>query len=168
MYGMSTPVGKKEIKFFLQTKLKTGAKILDVGAGGGTYYKLLGKNYDWSAIEIWHDTAIYLSTIYNTVYEGDVINFWYPCKYDLVIFGDVIEHLTVENAQECIERAKKNSKAILIAIPYDSPQGAIYGNEAEKHLQTGMTPEIFNKRYPGFKLILDYKSHAYYYWEAQD
>ena len=111
---------------------------------------------------------MYLSNLYNTVYEGNITSFWYPCKYDLVIFGDVIEHLEVEDAQECIARAKKNAKAILIALPYDNPQGAIYGNEAEIHRQTGMTPEIFDERYPGFTLVLDYKVHAYYYWEAKD
>lgn len=145
-------------------RLPEHGKILDVGAGEGTYYHLLGKNYDWSAIEIWHDTAIYLSKFYNKVYEGSVVDFWYPEHYDLVIFGDVIEHLTVEDAQECIARAKKNADAILIALPYDMEQGTLYGNEAEIHLQTKMTPEIFNERYPGFELILDYKVHAYYYW----
>ncbi len=75
MYGMSTKEGKKEIKKFLLARLPKGAKILDVGAGGGTYYKLLGKDFDWSAIEIWHDTANYLKDFYNTVYEDDVINF---------------------------------------------------------------------------------------------
>ena len=164
MYGSSTAEGKQEIKQYLLKRLSKGAKILDVGAGGGTYYNLLGKNFDWSAVEIWHDTAIYLSKIYNTVYEGDIINFYYPEEYDLVIFGDVIEHLTVEDAQECIKRAKKNAKAILIALPYNYPQDELYGNKAERHLQTDMAPEIFNERYPGFELVFDYGKHAYYYW----
>ena len=168
MYGMSTSEGKQEIKKFLTPTLHPGAKILDVGAGGGTYYHLLGKQYNWSAVEIWHDTAMYLSKFYNTVFEGSITDFWYHDEYDLVIFGDVIEHLEVEDAQECIARAKQHAKAILIALPYDNPQGAIYGNEAEIHRQTGMTPEIFDERYPGFKLILDYKVHAYYYWTKED
>ena len=163
-YGCSTREGKSEIKDFLLSKTPYGSKILDVGAGGATYYFLLGPHYDWDAVEIWHNTALYLSNFYNKVYEGSIVDFYYPEEYDLVIFGDVIEHLEVEDAQECIKRAKENAKAILIALPYDNPQGAIYGNEAEIHRQTGMTPEIFNERYPGFELILDYKVHAYYYW----
>ena len=163
-YGCSTNEGKQQIKEYLLERIPKGAKILDVGAGGGTYYKLLGKDFDWSAVEIWHNTAFYLSKFYNKVYEGDIINFYYPEEYDLVIFGDVIEHLTVENAQECVKRAKENAKAILIALPYDNPQGVLYGNEAEIHRQTGMTPEIFDERYPGFDLVLDYGKHAYYYW----
>ena len=156
-YGCSTPEGKQQIKEYLLERIPKGAKILDVGAGGGTYYKLLGRDFDWTAVEIWHNTVLYLSTFYNKVYEEDIINFYYPEEYDLVIFGDVIEHLTVENAQECIKRAKENAKAILIALPYDNPQGVL-------HRQTGMTPEIFDERYPGFDLVLDYGKHAYYYW----
>ena len=143
-------------------------QILDVGAGGGTYYHLLGRNYDWTAVEIWHDSAIYLSKFYNKVYEGSIVDFWYHNEYDLVIFGDVIEHLEVKDAQECIARAKNYAKAILIALPYNLSQGVLYGNEAEIHRQTKMTPEIFNERYPGFKLILNYKIHAYYYWTKED
>ena len=163
-YGYSTKQGKQEIKNFLLPTLHKGDKILDVGPGEGTYYNLLGKDYDWDAVEIWHDTAIYVAKFYNKVYEGSIVDFYYPKEYDLVIFGDIIEHLTVEEAQECIKRAKENAKAILIALPYDMKQGALYGNEAETHLQTGMTPKIFNERYPGFDLVLDYKTHAYYYW----
>ena len=166
-YGYSTPQGKAEIRNFLIPTLHPGAKILDVGAGEGTYYHLLGKDYNWSAVEVWPDTAKYLAGFYNTVYEGNIVDFYYPYDYDLVIFGDVIEHLTVEDAQECIARAKEHSKAILVALPYDMEQGALYGNEAEIHRQTKMTPKIFDERYPGFKLILDYRVHAYYYWSKE-
>ena len=167
-YGCSTNEGKREIKQFLLAQLPKNAKILDVGAGGGTYYHLLGDQYNWSAVEIWHDAAMHLSHFYNTVYEGNIIDFQYPEEYDLVIFGDVIEHLEIVDAQECIARAKQHAKAILIALPYDYPQDALYGNKAEIHRQIGMTPEIFDERYPGFKLILNYKIHAYYYWTKKE
>lgn len=167
-YGCSTYVGKQEVKQFLLERLPKGANILDVGAGCGTYKLLLGSNYKWSAVEVWHDTAVYLSNFYDKVYEQNIVDFIYLEQYDLVIFGDVIEHLEVEDAQLCIARAKENAKAILIALPYDNPQGAIYGNEAEIHRQTGITPEIFDERYPGFQLLFNYPYlggiYAYYYW----
>ena len=133
-------------------------------------HKLLGKDFDWSAVEIWHNTAFYLSKFYNKVYEGDIINFYYPEEYDLVIFGDVIEHLEVEDAKLCVERAKKNAKAIMIAVPYDTKQGILYGNEAEIHHQTEMSSEIFDERYPGFKRIvyIPHLQYAYYYWSRED
>lgn len=165
MLGTSTWVGKQEIRKFLLPTLHPKDKILDVGPGGGTYYNLLGPEYEWTAVEIWHETAKYLCETYDHVYEGNILDFWYPEDYDLVIFGDVLEHLTAPDAQECVERAKLHSKAIMIAIPYNYPQDAIYGNEAERHLQTDMTPEIFDERYPGFELIFEYKGYAYYYWK---
>lgn len=166
-HGMSTSQGKPEIKKFLLEHLKPGDKILDVGAGRGTYHDLLGNDFNWSAVEVWHPTAQYLLSKYNKVYEGSIVDFYYLEDYDLVIFGDVIEHLEVEDAQKVIKHAKEHSKAILIALPYDNEQGPINGNQAEIHRQTKMTPEIFDERYPGFKLILDYKVHAYYYWERE-
>jgi len=44
-YGYSYPDGKLEIQSFLWRCLPSKAKILDVGAGGGTYYHLLGPDY---------------------------------------------------------------------------------------------------------------------------
>ena len=169
-YGYSTPQGKQEIKNFLLSTLHKGDKILDVGPGEGTYYNLLGKDYDWSAVEIWHDTAVYAAKFYNKVYEGSIVDFYYPEEYDLVIFGDVIEHLEIEDAKLCIERAKKNAKAIMIAIPYDTKQGILYGNEAEIHHQTEMSSEIFDERYPGFKRVvyISLLKYAYYYWSKED
>lgn len=167
-YGTSTWCGKGEIKNFLLSKLQPNDKILDVGAGGGTYYNLLGKNYNWSAVEIWHETVQHISQFYNKVYEGNIIDFWYPEEYDLVIFGDVLEHLSVKDAQECVERAKLNSKAIMIAIPYRYKQNELYGNEAERHIQDDLTPEIFDERYPGFQRIFNNDWYAYYYWHKEE
>lgn len=164
-YGMSSPIGKQNIKNFLESKISPGAKILDAGAGGGTYYKLLGPNYDWTAVEIWHPSAEYIKQFYKKVYETDIRLFLYPEYYDLIIFGDILEHLSVEDAQFVLQEALSHSKSIMVAIPYRYKQNAIYGNEAEKHIQDDLTPENFNERYPGFTLVYSYNNYAYYWKE---
>ena len=171
-YGQSTPKGKQEITSFLKSKLPAGAKICDMGAGGGTYYKYLGSDYEWTAVEIWHDAVQYLKQNYNKVYEQNIVDFEYDQYYDLVIFGDVLEHLTIEDAQKCVTAAKQNSNSIMIAIPFNYPQGPIYGNEAERHIQDKLTLEDFNKLYPGFRPV--YENYVgkrlhdgYYYWQKE-
>lgn len=82
--------------------LAPDAKILDVGAGGGTYYKLLGPQYNWTAVEIWKESAEYIKQFYNTVYQIDIRDFQYQEDYDLIIFGDILEHLSVEDAKKVL------------------------------------------------------------------
>jgi hypothetical protein len=156
-----------EIVKFLKTKIQIGDKICDVGPGNGTYYNAIGKDYYWIGVEIWHNAVEYLKDKYDKVYEEDIRNFEYPEDYDLIIFGDVLEHLTVEDAQAVLKEAKLHSKAILVAVPYNYEQGPLYGNNAEYHLQPDLTFEIFNKRYPNFDLIWGSNSNGYFYWERK-
>lgn len=165
VFGTSWPVGKAEMREFLLPTLKPGDKICDMGPGGGSWFNLLGPEYHWTGVEIWHETAEYLKDIYNVVYELDLRKFDYPEDYDLVIFGDVLEHLAVPDAQAALNKARQHSNAIVVAVPYKLKQGPAYGNMAEMHLQDDLTPEIFNQRYPGFTLIRNEANrYGYYYW----
>ena len=40
----------------------------------------------------------------------------------------------------------------------------IYGNPCERHIQDDLTDELFNERYPGFKLEFAYPDYGYYFW----
>ena len=162
-YGTSSSIGKSQIKEYMQARLKNGDKICDVGAGGGTYFKLLGPTYDWTAVEIWHDSAEHLKSMYNHVYEADIRQFDYPENYDVIIFGDVIEHLSIKDAQAVLSKAEEHCNAIMIAIPYQYKQGPIGHNEAEIHIQDDLTAELFNERYPGYTLVYTNGKYAYYW-----
>lgn len=164
MLGQSTWVGKEAVKKFLKNYLRPGMKICDMGAGKGIYRDILGDKYEWTAVEIWPESIMHLKTFYNFVYGMNLIDFSYQQDYDLVIFGDVIEHLTVEDAQYAIQQAEAHSKAILISVPYCYEQGAIDGNEAEIHRQADLTPELFDQRYPGFETIFK-TDYLAYYWK---
>lgn len=98
MLGQSTWVGKEIVRDFLKKYLQPGMKICDMGAGKGIYHDILGDEYEWTAVEIWPESINYLQGRYKFVYGINLLNFNYPQDYDLVIFGDVLEHLTVEDA----------------------------------------------------------------------
>ena len=162
--GISTTYGKVEVTNFLKERFSLGDNILDVGAGSGTWRWYLGSGYNIEAIEIWPESVEAIKNYYNIVYQIDVREFKYPHDYDLIIFGDIIEHLTVEDAQAVLAEAEKHAKHILIGVPYLNPQDNIYGNEAERHLQPDLTHKIFKERYPGYKLLLGrFDYYGYYY-----
>lgn len=112
--------------------------VIDVGAGEGTYSTLLRDkltNCIWVGIEVYEPyiDQYDLTSKYDIVVLGDVreVEFTDP---DLIIFGDVIEHMPREDAISLLERAKQHAKNILVSLPIIyAPQGAVNGNEAETH-----------------------------------
>ena len=92
---------------------------------------------------------------YNSFYIGGIEDYWYPADYyDVIIFGDVIEHMEVLQAQLCLERARNSASEVIVGVPYLYRQGAIYGNPYEVHVQHDLTHELFMERYPGFKSLV--------------
>lgn len=165
--GGSYQIGKEEITQFLKDRLEKGVRILDVGAGGGTYKHYLGDDYTFEAVEVWKESIEVLNKTYDKVYSIDIRDFSYENDYDLIIFGDVLEHLSVKDAQKVLKKARKHAKAIMVAVPYLYEQEALYGNEAEVHVQSDLTPELFEERYPGFKTVLKYDEYGYYYQDLK-
>ena len=162
--------GKKEVIAWIKDHFEKGSTCLDVGACDGKWGKLLGDHLEMDGIEIFEDNIeLYrLNEIYNTIYFGDIADFEYE-YYDLIIFGDVLEHMTVEKAQKVLAYAKPRCKDLIIGIPFLYEQGAIYGNPWEVHIQPDLTPEIFDERYPGYEMILRAASdYAYYHKGAAD
>ncbi len=77
--------------------------------------------------------------LYTNIYFGDIRTVIDKLgKYDLILLGDVVEHLNKEDAQILIEKCLKRAKHVLINTPLgdleDFPQNEIYGNPFEKHL----------------------------------
>lgn len=52
--------------------------------------------------------------------------------YDLVIFGDVLEHFTPERARAVFQRATEIGRHVLLDPEW--PQDEQYGNPFERHL----------------------------------
>ena len=157
--------GKIEIVNYIYQHFAPGSTCLDVGACDGKWADLLGHYLTMDAVEIFGPNIKEhrLKDKYRRVWECDAYDFRYDW-YDLVIFGDVIEHMTVERAQAVLERARARCRDLIIGVPFLYPQDAIYGNPYERHLQPDLTEEIFNERYPGFELLVKpINNYAYYH-----
>lgn len=162
--------GKEFLTGWIRGRFAQGDSCLDVGPCDGTWFNRLGGWMTMDAVEIYRPNIEYhgLENKYRNVWCMDAAELEYEW-YDLVLFGDVIEHMTVEQAQKAIGYAKEHSGEILVAVPFLYRQGPMYGNQWEAHVQEDLTPEVFNERYPGFKLIYrPMPNYAYYVYERRD
>lgn len=155
---------KEDIVNYLKERFNADATILDVGAGSGTYYNYLHeyfKNID--AVEIFKQNIdnFKLTEKYNKVYNENITNLKYH-KYDIVIFGDIIEHLNVEDAKQVLEYAYNNCKEMIVAVPYELEQDEVDGNIYEKHLQADLTKNIMKERYSMLKEFISNEEYGYY------
>lgn len=156
--------GKEEVKDYLKSKFSGHESILDVGAGEGTYYELL-KDYffDMKAVEVFKPNIdIYnLKGKYREVYNEDIKNFKYDF-YDIIIFGDVIEHLEIKEAQRVLKYAYKRCKEMIVAVPYMYEQGEVEGNVYEIHKQADLTKENVLERYPMLEYLCGNEYYGYF------
>lgn len=155
---------KEDIKDYLKEKFDENATILDVGAGEGTYYKLL--NYwfiNMDAVEVFKPNIknYKLEKKYKNVYNCDIRDFEYDF-YDIIIFGDIIEHLDIKEAQEVLKYAYDRCSEMIVAVPFMCEQGIAEDNVYEIHKQPDLTPENVLERYPMLKLL--YKNDLYGYY----
>lgn len=164
----STDAGKNEIVRIIRENFCEGASCLDVGACDGKWARLLGGYLIMDAVEIFNGNISQhrLWELYRRVYGMDIFNFEYDW-YDLIIFGDVLEHMTVERAQRVLEYARSRCKDLIIGVPFLWYQEEIYGNPYERHIQDDLTDEIFRERYPGYELLLQAAGNYAYYHKEQ-
>lgn len=114
--------------------------VVDVGAGFGGWREFLGPfmpRSRWTAIECWPPYAdrFMLRHRYHDVVVADVreINPFPPA--DLVIFGDVLEHMPSGDARQVWDRARRAAWRLVIGIPVRPyPQGESEGNPYEAHI----------------------------------
>lgn len=155
---------KKEVKEYLVSKFKGNAKVLDIGAGCGTYWNLLHDSFRTiDAIEVFKPNIdnYKLKQKYHKVYNMDITQFKYDF-YDIIIFGDVLEHLDTNDAKMVLEYAYTRCKELIVAVPYELEQDEVGGNKYEIHKQADLTPKIMKERYPMLKLL--YKNDLYGYY----
>lgn len=120
--------------------------FLDIGAGEGTYGTLVKEHSPETVrhgVEIW---APYVKTygledIYDKIYVCDA-RIFFDYKYDLVILGDVLEHMTRDDAVELWSKISSSARAAIISIPIIYlPQGEEEGNPYETHVKPDWTHE---------------------------
>jgi 2-polyprenyl-3-methyl-5-hydroxy-6-metoxy-1,4-benzoquinol methylase len=127
--------------------------VLDVGAGAGVYLDLIrenvGNNTIVTAVEVWQPNVeqFSLKKRYDRVINEDVRkidNF----DYDLVIFGDVLEHMSETDAVELWDKVSKQAKAAIISIPIvHYHQDAYEGNPYEVHIEEDWNTDRVKKAF---------------------
>ena len=165
----SYEIFKKEITDFLKYSFDKKATILDVGAGEGTYLPFLEDYFtNIEAVEVWQPNIIKydLENRYKKVYNVDIVDFKYD-YYDIIIFGDIIEHLDVKDAQKVLKYALTRCKQLVVAVPYKAKQGIEEGNVWEIHKQDDLTDEIMKERYPYLVNVWKDWKYGYYVKEVK-
>lgn len=120
--------------------------VLDVGAGLGVYGRFIRDKMSverLDAIEAWKPSVekFRLRDVYDKVFVEDARNHldW---KYDLVIFGDVLEHMSEVEALSIWKMTSAQAKYAIISIPIiHYPQHDIEGNPYEVHVDEDWTTE---------------------------
>lgn len=160
----SYAIYKKEITDYLKQNFDKDATILDVGAGEGTYLPFLQDYFaNIEAVEIFKPNIdnFNLEQRYKKVYNANIVDFKYN-YYDIIIFGDVIEHLETKEAQSVLEYAYNRCKEIIVAVPYLSSQGIEENNIYEIHKQDDLTDDVMKERYPYLKNVFKNEKYGYY------
>jgi len=145
------PLSEKKNKYWSLKQIRRLRvhSVLDVGAGAGEWGSMLRSSFDRDlkidAVEVWtpYIERFLLCEKYDFVYNSDVREHtnW---RYDLVIFGDVLEHMPLNDAVKCFRLASQQARYILVSIPtIPHPQDEHFGNPFEKHLIEDISVEGF-------------------------
>lgn len=164
--------GKLEVVAWILERVPERGHILDVGACDGKWADLIrdkAPGIYMDAVEIFKPHVPKLLDKYDAVYVGNIMTYQYaPHFYDMIIFGDVLEHMTPAAAKFVLHYARKRVPDYVIGVPFLYKQGPLYGNPYERHIQDDLTPELFAQRYPGHELILrPRRDYAYYHWSEK-
>jgi SAM-dependent methyltransferase len=119
-------------------------RALDVGAGLGFYAAYRRPGQHWTGVEIW---APYIKTYdlhskYDQVVVGDIryLDWRHFMPLDLVVCGDVLEHMSKDDALKVLNTALGHARIVLVSIPIViSEQGEKYGNPFETHVKSDWT-----------------------------
>lgn len=157
MSGNSMPEGKPyAIEKIVEINPST---ILDIGAGRGAYATILYPYLPravFDAVEVWEPYVeqFQLHKKYRNIFIEDARNHE-DFSYDLVIFGDVLEHMPEKDAVDLWNRASKQATFGLISIPIiHMPQEEIDGNPYEIHEEEDWSTELVLEK---FHSIVEYK-----------
>lgn len=150
--------------------------ILDIGAGSGTYFDLLSPHLpdvEWTGVEVWeaYIDRFDLAGKYQNLINKDVrlIDFEKEPRRDLTLFGDVLEHMTKEEAQKIIAGILPKSRAIMISIPViHYPQGEVDGNPYERHIKDDWSHQEVVDSFPDILTVFIHDHIGVYFLSIDD
>lgn len=149
------------------------ATVIDIGPGEGTYAKLMRPHLQahWIGIEAWgpYIADYQLNRFYDAVHVADarLVDWsWFAAHADLVILGDILEHMTTLHARVLLERLKGFASNLLVSIPVlHLDQGAVNGNPFERHLDQWTYEAMLDELQPGVVDTWRGDVLAYYWWQ---
>lgn len=156
------------IRWYEQIKPRS---VLDIGAGEGTYSKLIKHKHGayWTALEAWspYVKRYNLHSKYDDVIVADARYVDYGLiNADMVIAGDVLEHMTKAEARRCIDRFKQYSNSIIISIPLlHLDQDAYKGNWFETHVDHWGYEEMCSYLGGGLQESIKGPTLGYFLWQ---
>ena len=120
----------KEVEKLLRKYISKGmTRFLDIGAGSGKYGKMLNKFRDWKNSDFYVDAIepdleycnkYLLHEIYNWIYYENVCSFINERQTycaNVVIFGDVLEHLPKSAGIDVLEHFIYRSNFVIVVVP---------------------------------------------------
>jgi predicted TPR repeat methyltransferase len=142
----SSGIGKEETLRWVKEKASTISKVLDIGAGSGTYAKMLKIHHKvltecyWIGLEVWEPyiEKFDLKSLYDLIINQDArkINWAEIGNVDITFAGDVLEHMTKDEAIILVDQILDHSKYLVISIPtMIYHQGEAHGNPYEVHVK---------------------------------
>ncbi len=144
--------GKDVIGEWLRPHKNSIKQVLDIGVGSGTYYNVFGHpegilaHAKWVGVEVWlpYIDRFNLKDKYDVLISQDARTIDYSVfnKFDVVFLGDVLEHMTKDEAVALISKISKVADIGIISIPIiHLPQGEEEGNPYEVHVKDDWTHE---------------------------
>ena len=138
--------------------------VLDIGVGEGTYLNWLKHKYrpggdkyqtlkqiwlinggplsdsKWTGVEVWspYIEQFDLREKYDMILNTDIRKIDYSAigPFDVAVAGDVLEHMSKEDAIDVVKNILEISTYLFISIPIIYyPQGEEHGNPYEKHIK---------------------------------
>ena len=139
--------GKDYVEDFYRDNIDKINSVFDIGCGRGIWagcFKSIKPEVGWYGIEIWKPYVDKykdnLNRLYNKIYIENIIKFEYKRNYDLIIMGDILEHVEYNSSIKVLKEAINNSKYFVVSIPLgEAVHPPEHGNKYQEHINTGWT-----------------------------
>lgn len=139
MAGVSDIENKHVIRDWLIKNRREFKRVLDIGAGVGTY-ALMGRfpEQHWTAIEVFEPYVdmFNLRGKYDDVFVDDIRSSRLLDDYNLIIAADMLEHMAKDEAKTVIANLLNHTEQLLVAVPvvHNDQEPGPEGNEYERHI----------------------------------
>lgn len=155
MAGVSDIENKHVIRGWLLDNRREFKRVLDIGAGVGTY-ALMGRypEQHWTALEVFEPYVdmFNLRGKYDEVIVADARSHEYD-DYNLIIAADMLEHMKKREAKALMGELLTHTDQILISVPvlHHDQEAGPEGNDYERHIDHWTAEEM--RLYLGGRII---------------